>query len=435
MAQHRAETTGVDDGRRPLDPDSFVDRWLMPLALFGLAWAVYAWLSNGRHANLDYFVPLADAFLHGRLGLTNAPSWLNEVVPGTNGLSWVVYPPSPAIVLLPAVALFGPDIDQTWASVLLGAANVAVLSLVIRGMGVARWPRLVLSIVFGFGSIVWYSAQAGSSWHFAHVVTTAFLLLAILAAQRDWSTWLIGFLFAAAVLARLSAAGAFPFFLAYLVDRADREATGDRTAFGRLGAERATAWAGRIRARATLALAVPAAIAGAAPLALDLVYNRLRFGSLFENGYSLIPGIQDEAQYAHGVFNLVNIPRMLYAMFLTTPQQVGDFPWVQSYHLGGLSILLTTPLFLWAIKARRPDRFGVGAWLSVVLTLLPILLHFDPGGAQFGFRYAQDLYPILFLLTIRGLSGRISFEAWVAIAVGGLVNLWGMGSTYYDWWH
>ena len=121
-------------------------------------------------------------------------------------------------------------------------------------------------------------------------------------------------------------------------------------------------------------------------------------------------------------------------MALTVPAQVAGFPWVQPRRLGGMSIFLTTPLFLWVIKARRPDWFGVGAWASILLILIPILAHADPGGMQFGFRYAQDLYPMLLLLTVRGLGGRISTEAWIAIAVGGVVNLWGMVSSYYDWW-
>ncbi|MCJ7710669.1 MAG: hypothetical protein MUQ32_07525, partial [Chloroflexi bacterium] len=159
-----------------------------------------------------------------------------------------------------------------------------------------------------------------------------------------------------------------------------------------------------------------------------------RFGSPWENGYALIPGLLQEAQYQNGFFNITNIPRIFYAMFLAGPVEAPGFPWIQSRHLGGLSIVLTTPLFLWVFKARRLDWFGVGAWASVLLILVPILMHADPGGEQFGFRYAQDLYPMLFLLTIRGLGGRISVEAWIAIAIGGLINLWGMGSTYYHWW-
>ena len=172
----------------------------------------------------------------------------------------------------------------------------------------------------------------------------------------------------------------------------------------------------------------------ALPVVGYLIYNYMRFGSPLQTGYALIPGLLQETQYRDGFFSIVNIPRKLYALFLSAPAQVNGFPWIQSRHLGGLSILLTTPLFLWSIKARRPDWFNLGAWVSVVLILIPILLHADAGGEQFGFRYAQDLYPFLFLLTARGLGGRISFEAWIAIAIGVLINLWGMGSTYFDWW-
>ncbi len=133
-------------------------------------------------------------------------------------------------------------------------------------------------------------------------------------------------------------------------------------------------------------------------------------------------------------FSIVNVPRILYAMTLTGPVQVGDFPWIQGRRLGGMSIFLTTPLFLWSLKARRLDWFGAGTWAAVLLTMVPILTHADPGGQQFGFRYAQDVYPFLLLLTVRGLGGRISVEAWIAIAIGGLFNLWGMASAYFDWW-
>jgi hypothetical protein len=395
---------------------------------------VYAWINNARSADLDYFVPLADAFLHGRLGLTEGPSYLNELVPSANGLYYVVYPPVPAFLVLPAVWLFGTGFEQAWASILFGALNVVVASQVIRGMGVSRRVRVVLSLVFAFGTIVWYSAQAGSSWHFAHVAAMLFTLLAIRACQRDAHPVLIGLLFAGAIFSRLTVVLAAPFFLAYFIDRAAREGDGDGSTFGHLGVERPAFWRTRFELSRVANLVTAAAAAGVAPAALYLAYDQLRFGSPLQNGYALIPGLLEEDQYRNGFFSVVNIPRTIYALLLSGPVQVADFPWIQSRRLGGLSIILTTPLFLWAIKARRPDWFGVGCWSAVALVLGPILLHADPGGAQFGFRYAQDLYPFLLLLTVRGLGGRISFEAWVAIAIGFLVNLWGMGSTYFDWW-
>jgi hypothetical protein len=411
-----------------------VDTVLIPLGLFVLSFAVYTWIKNGAHTDLDYFVPLADALLHGSLGLADAPSWLNEVVP-RNDLYYVVYPPMPALVVLPFVALFGPGFDQGWASIVVGAANVAIVYAVLRGMGVARRERVVLSLVFAFGTIVWYSAAAGSSWHFAHVVATACMLLAIRACQLDARPALIGLLFGAAVMSRLPLLLAAPFFLAYIVDRVQRDAEDppNETTFGSLLALRPKVRDLPIDLRAVFDYGWPLAAGVAVWLVGYLIYNNTRFGSPFENGYALIPGLLDEAQYHDGFFSIVNIPRKLYALFLTTPAEVGEFPWVQPHALGGLSILLTTPLFLWSIKARRPDWFNLGAWVAVGLILIPILLHADPGGLQFGFRYAQDFYPFLFLLTVRGLGGKLSFEAWIAIAIGFLVNLWGMGATYFDW--
>jgi hypothetical protein len=175
------------------------------------------------------------------------------------------------------------------------------------------------------------------------------------------------------------------------------------------------------------------AVGASLPLALYGVYNEMRFGSPTEAGYGMIPGLLEESQYRFGFFSIVNVPRILYAMFLTNPQQVATFPWVQPRLLGGLSIALTTPAFFWAIAARRLDWFTVGAWSSVVLILIPTLLHADPGGVEFGFRYAEDVYPYLFLLMIHGLRGRVRFEAGLAVAFGLLVNAWGMGATYFDW--
>jgi len=415
---------------------TIVDRWLIPAGLFLAAWLVYAWVNNGRTAGLDYFRPLADAFLHGRLGLTEAPSYLNELVPGRNGLYWVVYPPAPALVMIPAIVFFGPDVHQEWISILLGAANVVLASWILEGMGVRRGFRVVMSLAFAFGTIVWFSAQVGNSWHFAHVVAIFFMLLAIRGCQMDGPTWLIGLLFAGAVLSRLPLGLAAPFFVAYLADRSLREtgrANGDER-FGRLGAATGPWWRSGLDPGRFTRLAGPMAVGVGVPILGYLLYNDARFGSFTQTGYGLIPGLLEEFQYRHGFFSIYSIPRQLYAMFLAMPVQIQDFPWVQSRALGGLSIVLTSPIFLWAIRARRPDWFGLGAWLSIALILIPNLTHADPGGVQFGYRYAQDIYPFLLLLTVRGLAGRIGFEAGLALAIGFVANFWGMASAYYDWW-
>lgn len=400
------------------------------VALAALAYLVYAWVNQGRPAGLDYFVPLADALLRGSLAI-QAESFLNELVPIANtGMGYVVYPPMPAILLLPVVAVFGAEVDQAGISILLGAVNVYLASGVLVRLGLRREVWLVLSLAFAFGSIGWYSAQSGSSWHFAHVCATFFILLAIRGTQVGWPLWAIGIAYAAAGLSRLPVFLSAPFFLAYLIH------------LGRMGPARPFGWTRRTIERDRLGgFDMPALLRGGLTFSLGtvfllvpfLAYNVARFGSPTEAGYNLIPGLLDEYQYRFGFFSVVNVPRNLYAMLLTPPRLVEQAPFLQPALLGGMSLLLTTPVFLWAVRSRSATWFVAGCWAAVIAILVPVLLHADPGGAQFGYRYAQDFYPFLLLLTAYGIGRLVGFEAAIALAIGFIVNAWGMWATSVTW--
>jgi hypothetical protein len=121
-------------------------------------------------------------------------------------------------------------------------------------------------------------------------------------------------------------------------------------------------------------------------------------------------------------------------MFLTSFTYDREFPWLKPRLLGGLSVFLTTPLVLWAIKARQFNLFVVGTWMAIGLICVPIFTHADAGGSQWGFRYAQDFYPFIFLLITHGTRGRFSFEAKCALVIGFVVNLLGMWAYYFDLW-
>ena len=163
-------------------------------------------------------------------------------------------------------------------------------------------------------------------------------------------------------------------------------------------------------------------------------YNNNRFGSILETGYGQWGFWQTNPAYRFGMFSVHYFPKDFSALFLSRPGLIDHVPWLAPGVYGGPTILLTSPVFLWALKARRADWFNAGAWISVVLILLTQLLYADTGGNQFGSQTAQEVYPFLMLLTARGLGGKISRLAWVAIAVGLLVNLWGMAYAFTDWW-
>jgi hypothetical protein len=405
--------------------------WLR-VALAALAYLVYAYINQGRPAGLDYFVPLADAFLHGGLAIPAEP-FLNELVPiGDSGLGYVVYPPMPAVLLLPFVAAFGSSLDQAGISILLGATNVFLASGVLARLGLRREVWVVLSLAFAFGSIGWYSAQSGSSWHFAHVSATFFMLLAIRGTQVGWPLWAIGIAYGGAGLSRLPVFLSAPFFVAYLIHRV-RTDPGDARPFGWTRRITPLDQIGRFDVSRLVREGLVFSLGTALLLVPFLAYNLARFGSPTEAGYEMIPGLLDEYQYRFGFFSVVNVPRNLYALLLTPPRLVEQAPFLQPALLGGMSILLTTPVFLWAIRARSATWFVVGCWAAVAAILVPVLLHADPGGAQFGYRYAQDFYPFLLLLTAHGIGRTVGFEATLALAIGFVVNAWGMWATTVNW--
>ena len=57
----------------------------------------------------------------------------------------------------------------------------------------------------------------------------------------------------------------------------------------------------------------------------------------------------------------------------------------------------------------------------------------QPGGAEFGYRYAIDFYPFAFLLMIHGMRGRMNAARWAAMALCFIVNIWGMYAVMTGW--
>ena len=94
-----------------------------------LAFVVY-WFTGPFDVSSDSYVPLADAFLHGRLSIAVDRPWL-ELVPVNDGTGaqYSPFPPVPAVVILPFVALTQAmgvgELGSNLMCSVLGAANVA----------------------------------------------------------------------------------------------------------------------------------------------------------------------------------------------------------------------------------------------------------------------------------------------------------------------
>jgi hypothetical protein len=397
---------GIAEQGAPGPSDIAVDvRRRLPelVALASAAALLYAWTVSER-VTLDSFLPLADAFLHGRLHIEQPMPWL-ELVPRPEGGWYSPFPPMPAVVLLPFVSLFGPGFDQGIATALFGGANVAGVWWLLRRSGVDITSTHWLTAAFAIGSVHWWVAGTGTVWLHAQVVAVFFALLAlILAVDRRWPL-LAGVLLGCAAASRLPMGLTLPLYLAlYLrlpfppVRRPSRRELGAGALF-------------------IVGLAVPAALVA--------IYNLARFGSPFEFGYALIPGVLDEPWYAHGILSIEYVPRHLHLIFIRGFDYIDAFPWFRP-NWSGTSLVLTMPILLLLVKARSRTTLIAYGWIAVLLGLLPDVLHGAVGFAQFGYRFVLDVLPILLLMLGWVFRERISLEARLAILVGIAVNAYGV---------
>jgi hypothetical protein len=400
------------------------DRWTW-LGLAVVAFIVYQ-ITGPVPQQVDGFGPLARALLEGRLYLTLPESGAVEQVLRPEGGWYLPYPPGPAVPLLPLVAVF-PDVDPGLLAAILGALNVVLLHAVLRRIGVSWATATWLAVGFGFGSVAWWSAGTADVWNFAHTVSMSFALLALLLTVSGRWPFAAGIIFGLAAASRLPIGLTLPLYLA-LWAHATLPTFNAGGALRRLS-ELPSLARGAVRdSRLTPALIFVAGLA--IPAVLVAGYNLVRFGSPFDFGYEDIPGVATEPWYQDGVISLSYIPRHLHAIFSRGFDFVdGQFPYFRP-NWTALSLVISTPVFLWLAKARSRSTLVAFGWLGVGLALIPILTHGTVGQVQFGYRFSQDIAPVLWLLLGYVFRERMPIEAKVAVIIGVIVNAYGIYCIY-----
>jgi hypothetical protein len=373
-------------------------RWKL-LIIAVIALAIFA-ASKGPPPGQNHFVYLAEAFLHGQLGVSGNGQTLAEIVP-FNGNYFVVYPPAPAVLMLPFVAIFGTAFDQSLMSILLASLCVAAMWFLLKKTGAHGSKALWLTLLFGFGTCFWFIASVGSSWYIEHVVAVLFLTLAIIFSLYKKNQLFAGLLLGFAFLARLPVVLSFPFFVLMIYDQHP-------------------AWKARVRQIALFAIGLGLLIA------FYELYNFVRWGVFSDLGYTLIPGIGQDPYFQNGIFNISYIPRNIYAILFQGPILLEKFPYFEPNWMG-LGLFFTTPAFIYAFKGPW-NRLSKYAGLAI-LCILPILItHGTVGFTQFGYRFSLDFTPFMMLLAAKGMRENLGWEEKALIIISVLVNLWGVVS-------
>lgn len=97
----------------------------------------------------------------------------------------------------------------------------------------------------------------------------------------------------------------------------------------------------------------------------------------------------------------------------------------------GMSIFITSPGLLLALRTDWRSRMAIALGLTTVAVILPSLLYYGGGWLQYGYRYALDVIP--FVMALVGLAvARSGLPLWgrLLIVVGIAVNLLGVYWAY-----
>ena len=348
----------------------------------------------------DSHYPFAQAFVDGRLFIEGSYPWL-ELIPRAEGGWYTPFPPLLSAALMPFAAV-GIEVDTNVIAAVMGGVSVMLVWAMLGRLEVADRPRLALTVAWAVGSELLLGGRRGRPAPCA----AGHRRRPPAGRHHPWSRPSVALAgrTAAGTRGRGTVAGgpgpaAPP--LALPADRVPQPGLARRQ------------WA-----RVIAGVLVPALLVGA--------YNRARFGDSLEFGYGLIRNEQgvsvlSEPWYDHGIVALAYLPNGLREMLLRGLEFSGEFPWVYG-NIMGASILLTMPVLWWVFEAR--GRLALVAALSVVLVMLPNLLHGNHGFAQLGYRYIVDALPILWLLLALAFRTSIPRAAAVALLAGILLNVW-----------
>jgi hypothetical protein len=344
------------------------------------------------------------------------------VIP-VDGRLYVPFAPFPAVALMPLVALIGPVTADHWETGINAAlaASVVGLSYWLSGrIGVRRLlDRVMLAILLGFSTQIWWVTTRGGVWHTGHLIATILVLLLIAEMFGRRRALVMGLLVGFAFLTRAPLAFAGPGMALWVLDD-----SGALRRVGRVGLRiAALPWRGWLLL-----------ILGFLPSLLFFFwYNWARFGSVFESGYGLatLPAFLETLRQ-QGLFSTVHIRMNLEYLFTKLPRFTADFPWFVPDGLG-MSVLFTSPGLLLAVRAPWRDPRSWILLFTAALVLIPTLLYYGGGWLQYGYRYFLDSIPFIWALVAVGVVHRGPFKWWMQLLIwfGVLVGLGGVYWAYH----
>ncbi len=430
--------------------------WALPVVVFVICAAVYTSVAGSRvtgPSDNNHFVHLAHSWLQGQLHVVGdqppgendwacfdnqeharCPESLRGHNPNPDRYKWYVsFPPFPAVLIAPVVALWGTHTLDALFWALLAGLGPALLFVLLRRLRIegrshrSQGEDLGLTALFAFGTVFFFVAVQGTVWFAAHVVAVPLVVLHLhfgLGARRPL---LAGAMLTLAFVTRATTLFLVPFFLLE-VYWACRPSTGRVI----------TGFQWRAALRSLVLFSIPIAVVGVA----TMLHNQARFENPFEFGHSFLQIRWRPRIEKWGLFNYHYLPRNL-AIFLAALPWLSIVPPHVSVGRHGLALWFTTPNLLWALYPRSATppthptaatavtaatdstvRVLVSLYAGALVVAVLDLMYQNSGWIQFGYRFALDYLPLVFvaLALSRRRWGR---GFWVAAVFAVVVNTFG----------
>lgn len=386
---------------------------VISVIILALALSVISYLQLGRISKETHFSDLSYSFVQGRLDIPEpikSTSWQDTAK--FDGRYYVFFGPIPALLLSPWAIFFSDSLNQQALALFAFIINFFLWFMISKRLGVDTKSSIWAVVGLLFGSVYLFLTLVGISAYLVQIISFTFLSAAIycLYYQRSWV--LIGSFVALAGATRAPLYLSAVFFALQIILHSH--------------------------------IPIKSLVRFLLPILLSLVllgsYNYLRFGSAFNTGYAhstTWPKEYKKLIDRHGMFSINHIPTNLYLFLLKGPEAIYSSegpilkaPFLKADHMG-MSIFFTSPFLVFALFAKLPRRQVYIFTSSILIGFLPALMYVGLGSWQYGYRYALDIYPFLFVLFLKYISeNSLTYFLKFIIIASILFNWYLMGSIW-----
>ncbi len=346
-----------------------------------------------------------------------------EDIVSRSWIRYVSFPPFPAVLMLPFVAIWHLAFNDVLFTVIWAALNPVLLFLLLRNLRRRGYSKrsvaddLWLTVMLGAGSVYFYSSVLGQVWYTAHVIGVTCVIGYAWATLEASRPVLAGVFIALGFATRTSLGYMFPLFFFEAV----------RTTGG---------WA---RLRQLFRQGLPPGLLGkclrfslaaGTLLAVILTHNFLRFGKFTVFGHEYLNIAWQDRIQKWGLVNVHFLSRNLACALVLLPRFLAQYPYVK-VGAHGMSLLVTSPNLAYTVMPAERSPLARGLWITILFTALPALLYQNSGYIQFGYRFSLDY--MVFLIILLAVGNRRLTPLWKGLLVWAVaVNLF--GAITFDHW-